>query len=86
MGKAKKRLAEMRRSKTGWKASDLNALYTAYGFERLGGIHDKYCHPALPGQFGTVTRSSGEIHELYVRRAIELIDALERHEEVTDND
>lgn len=75
MSKAANRiLAKMRRTSSGWKASDMMTLYTGFGFRVIeGSKHTRYLH-AGTGQSLTVTRASGEISKAYAEDAVKAID------------
>jgi len=87
MSRGEKLLDRMRTNPGGWTKDEIETVYNAHGFEKIeGGKHTKYKHPDLPGEFATVTRSSGQIATGYARRAIELIDKLRRQKEVAENE
>ena len=78
---AKKSLRMLQRAKDspyGWTRNELDSLYKSFGFKiEIRKKHDIAKHIDLPSdEKGTLTRSSGEIHPDYVRRAVELIEML----------
>lgn len=74
--RAEKLLERMRRSKSGWKRHDLEALYEGFGFVlKHGAKHDYYVHPVHPKLRDTLRRSR-TVPEYNVRNAIRLIDRL----------
>jgi predicted RNA binding protein YcfA (HicA-like mRNA interferase family) len=69
----------MRRSKSGWRARDLEHLYAGFGFHtRSRGPHVVYFHPDYPQLQATVTRSSGSLPPGYVATALDLLDELDK--------
>lgn len=81
MSGALKLLEQMTRSKAGWKAKDLDALYLGFGFvKREGGKHVVYSHPEFPQLRATVTRARNLPHG-YVQEALSLIKELSRLKE-----
>jgi hypothetical protein len=68
----------MRRSKSGWKRTDLDELYSGFGFDITHGAHhDIVKHPEFP-QIGRATLPRHRyVNKAYVQHAIELIDRLE---------
>jgi len=62
----------------GWTRNELDSLYKRIGFIIENRTkHAIAKHHDLPkDEKATLTRSSGEIHPDYVRRAVELIDML----------
>lgn len=75
----------MRRSKAGWKQSDLDRLYIGFGFDRVQGAkHTLYAHPEYGDLRTTVTRSR-ELPIGYIVEAIRLIDQARRREEADGN-
>lgn len=77
--KAKKKLLDKaRNSPRGWTRTELDKLYRAYGFEidTEHSNHDIAYHEDLDSDvfYGTLTRSSGDIHFDYVKHAVKLID------------
>jgi hypothetical protein len=76
MTSAEKLYQRMRRTKAGWKPSDLDRLYRGFGFEvREGAKHTLYIHPEFPNLRATVTRSPS-LAVGYIEHALELIEAL----------
>lgn len=70
-------LARARNSKAGWRASDMEHLYLAWGFQMVQrGRDTKYVHSQHKDLVAFVTRSSGEISKAYIDDALELIDEL----------
>lgn len=85
MPKGDRLLQRMRATSSGWRASDLESVYVAHGFEKEEGErHTLYIHPTYPDLRATVTRASGEIATLYARVAVRLIGELKRLEEADD--
>jgi hypothetical protein len=80
VSKAKKLFDKAKRSQRGWNRKELDKLYKAHGFDidTDGGDHDFAVHDDLVGRWGTLTRSSGDIHPDYVKKAIELIEELQK--------
>jgi len=85
-GEAEKLLGQMRASKAGWTANDLETVYCGYRFDaKEGGKHRLYVHPKYPELRATVTRHKS-LPIGYVHTAIKLIDRLlelekgEKHE------
>jgi hypothetical protein len=78
MTSAEKLYQRMRRTKAGWKPSDLDRLYRGFGFEvREGAKHTLYIHPEFPNLRATVTRSRS-LAVGYIEHALELIEALKQ--------
>ena len=76
MSRGNELLERMRRTKTGWKFSDLDALYLSFGFEKHeGGKHTMYIHPIFPELRATVTRHRN-LAIGYIQYGIKLIDSL----------
>ena len=74
MDNARKLLARMRQSKSGWRFKDLDTLYKGFGFEaREGGKHAMYIHPKYHQLRATVSRQRS-LPIGYVQHAIKLID------------
>lgn len=74
---AVKLLERMRNSKTGWKRTDLERLYSGFGFIiKPGGSHDKVSHPEFPQLITSLPRHT-RVAEYLVTQAIRLIDQLE---------
>jgi len=74
--RAEKLLERMRRSKTGWKRKDIEAIYEGFGFVlHHGAKHDYYRHPDYPELRDTLKRSR-TVPPYNVRKAIQLIDRL----------
>lgn len=69
------RLESARQNPKGWTGEELGALLRAFGFIERGTKHALYISPRDAALRMTVTRSSGEISKLYVRQAVQLIDA-----------
>ena len=81
MDEAQKLFERMTRSKSGWKARDLEALYLGFGFQkREGGKHVVYSHPEFPQLRATVTRARN-LPRGYVQTALSLINELRRLKE-----
>lgn len=79
--RVQKLLEQMARSKTGWKAEDLETLYTGFGFEkREGGKHVVYSHPEFPQLRATVTRARN-LPQGYIQEALRLISELKKLQE-----
>lgn len=76
--KASKLLRRAKDSPYGWTRNELDSLYKSFGFIIENRTkHDLVKHDDLPrDEKATLTRSSGEIHPDYVRRAVELIEML----------
>jgi len=73
MTSAEKLYQRMRRTKAGWKPSDLDRLYRGFGFEVVQGAkHTLYIHPEFPNLRATVTRSRS-LPVGYVEHALRLI-------------
>jgi hypothetical protein len=73
---AEKLYQRMRRTKAGWKPSDLDRLYRGFGFEvREGAKHTLYIHPEFPNLRATVTRSRS-LAVGYIEHALQLIATL----------
>lgn len=76
MTSAEKLYQRMRRTKAGWKPSDLDRLYRGFGFEvREGAKHILYIHREFPNLRATVTRSRS-LAVGYIEHALELIATL----------
>ena len=79
-----KLLERMRRSKTGWRFTDLERLYFRFGFEKYeGSRHTMYIHPDFPKLRATVTRHRS-LPKGYIQFAVKLIDRLNELEETTN--
>ena len=75
--KARKLLERMRRSAANWSRSDLDRLYTGFGFEiRHGSKHDIVKHPGYPHLRATLPRHT-TLAKAYIRNAVKLIDELD---------
>ncbi len=74
---ASKLLDRMRRSKSGWKRTDLDELYSGFGFVITNGAkHDIVKHPQFP-QIGRATLPRHtNVNKFYVQQAIAMIDRL----------
>ena len=84
--KAETLLVRMRRTKSGWKRRDLEALYEGFGFVLYHGKkHDYYQHPEYPLLRDTLKRSR-TVSEYSVRNAIRLIERLKKHKGVEGSD
>lgn len=82
--KAIKLLERMKKSHSGWKRSDLDNLYTGFGFViRHGSNHDIVSHPDYPQLRDTLQRH-GKVPKYNIRKAIKLIDKLLEFQD-TDN-
>ena len=78
MTSAEKLYQRMRRTKAGWRPSDLDRLYRGFGFEVWQGAkHTLYIHPELPSLRATVTRSRS-LPVGYIEHALELIAVLKQ--------
>lgn len=68
----------MKNNKSGWGQSDLDTLYTGYGFVlRQGGKHRFYSHPSFPQLTATVSRQN-DLAPGYAQTALKDIAELER--------
>lgn len=77
-GTAMKLRADMENNKNGWGQSDLDTLYSGYGFAlRQGGKHRMYYHPVFPQLHETVSRQN-DLPPGYAQSALKLIRELER--------
>ncbi|MCR4296415.1 MAG: hypothetical protein NUW21_12830 [Elusimicrobia bacterium] len=77
-GTAVKLRADMENNKNGWGQSDLDTLYSGYGFVlRQGGKHRMYYHPAFPQLHQTVSRQN-DLPPGYAQSALKLLVELER--------
>jgi hypothetical protein len=84
--KASKLLERMRRSKSGWKRSDLEKLYTGFGFIITDGAkHDIVKHPDFPELRSTLPRHN-LVNKAYVQQAIDLIDKLKELQDLGSGD
>jgi len=76
MTSAEKLYQRMRRTKAGWRPSDLDRLYRGFGFEVVEGAkHTLYIHPEFPNLRATVTRSRS-LAVGYIVNALQLIETL----------
>jgi hypothetical protein len=76
MTSAEKLYQRMRRTKAGWRPSDLDRLYRGFGFEVVEGAkHTLYIHPEFPNLRATVTRSRS-LAVGYIEHALQLIATL----------
>jgi hypothetical protein len=76
MTSAEKLYRRMRRTKAGWRLSDLDRLYRGFGFEVWEGAkHTLYIHPEFPSLRATVTRSRS-VAVGYIEHALQLIEEL----------
>ena len=67
----------MRASRNGWRPSDLESLYLAFGFEKEeGSKHSLFYHPKYPGFQATVRRAD-PLPTGYIDDAVKLIDRLQ---------
>ena len=79
--RASRLLDRARRSSGGWRRSELDRLYYAFGFEIThGGKHDIAKHPDFPELRATLTRDRS-LANGYIRTAIKLIEALQEKQE-----
>lgn len=77
-GSAQKLREDMENNKSGWGQSDLDDLYTGFGFElRQGGKHRMYTHPFFPQLHQSVSRQN-DLPPGYAQSALKLIAELER--------
>ncbi|MCM2303447.1 MAG: hypothetical protein NDJ72_02000 [Elusimicrobia bacterium] len=77
-GTAIKLRADMENNKSGWGQSDLDTLYTGYGFVlRQGGKHRMYYHPVFPELHASVSRQN-DLPPGYAHSAMKLLVELER--------
>lgn len=77
-GNAEKLRADMENNKSGWGQSDLDALYTGYGFVlRQGNKHRFYSHPYFPQLHDSVSRQN-DLPPGYAASALKNIAELER--------
>ena len=75
-----KLLDRMRASKSGWKRTDLDKLYLAFGFVIIHGAkHDIVKHPKYLFLRATIPRHN-EIATGYIQYAIKLIDRMKEEE------
>lgn len=82
---AEKLFQAMIRTKTGWKASDFETLYTGFGFEKVETSNDtKYRRNDL-NLFAYVSRSSKELAPGYASTAVRTIRRLKQLKEETEN-
>ena len=78
MTSAEKLYQRMRRTKAGWRPSDLDRLYRGFGFEVVEGAkHTLYSHPEFPNLRATVTRSRS-LAVGYIEHALQLIAELKK--------
>lgn len=73
-----RQLQRAKHSPSGWTRNELDSLYKSFGFRIVNRTrHDIAKHDDLPqDEKATLTRSSGEIHPDYVRRAVDLIEMI----------
>lgn len=89
MPNAARLLRRMQQTKEGWGWSDLNTIYTGYGFAKDDdGPHTVYIHPEFCELRATVARHK-QLHPAYASTAVKLIRRLEdlqaqQEEEETD--
>ena len=77
MTRGRKLLRRMRASRNGWRPSDLESLYLAFGFEKEeGSKHSLFYHPKYPGFQATVRRAD-PLPTGYIDDAVKLIDRLQ---------
>lgn len=77
-GNAEKLRADMENNKSGWGQSDIDALYTGYGFVlRQGNKHRFYSHPYFPQLHDSVSRQN-DLPPGYASSALKNIAELER--------
>jgi len=75
--KARKLLERAQSTTAGWSSSDLVQLYKSHGFEiREGKGHIIATHPDFKELRATISRSSGELANGYIRTAVKLIEKL----------
>jgi hypothetical protein len=78
MTSAEKLYQRMRRTKAGWRPSDLDRLYKGFGFEVVEGAkHTLYIHPEFPNLRATVTRSRS-LAVGYIEHALQVIAELKK--------
>ncbi len=76
MTRGRKLLRRMKASRNGWRPSDLEALYLAFGFEKdEGSKHSLFRHPKYPWFQATVRRAD-PLPTGYIDDAVKLIDLL----------
>jgi hypothetical protein len=82
MTRAQKLVERMRRTKHGWRPSEVRAAYLGYGFSvDAGRKHDLYQHRRYPDLIATMTRSD-PVKPAYIEDLLKLLDDLalrERH-------
>jgi len=80
MSSVERLLEQMRHSKAGWTADDLEKVYVGLGFKyREGGKHRIYFHPVYRELRATVTRSRS-LPKSYINHALNLADRLKQLE------
>ena len=78
MGRAEKRLEEIRASPKGWRYEELAGILEAYGFvlhPHRGGSHRIFKHPS-GARVGLVEPGSGTLLPAYARAVVKAIDSL----------
>jgi SPX domain protein involved in polyphosphate accumulation len=87
--KADKLLERMKRSKSGWKRTDIDSVYESYGFviagKKGGGSnHDKVYHPDYP-QLITYLPRHNPVSEAYISELIKKINQLKALQTQNEN-
>lgn len=70
-------LERAKNSSAGWRREELVNLYKLFGFEiRTGGYDLNAIHPVYKDLRGSISNSSGELANGYVRHAVKMIERL----------
>ncbi len=74
--KSRKLLERARSTTAGWRTNDLVKLYESFGFEFREGRDIVAVHPEFKELRASISRSSGELANGYVRHAVKTIERL----------
>lgn len=74
--KGSKLLERARSTTAGWRTNDLVELYASFGFEFREGGDIIAVHPEFKELRASISRSSGELANGYVRHAVKTIERL----------
>lgn len=74
--KARKLLERAKSTTAGWRTNDLVKLYESFGFEFREGRDIVAIHPEYKELRASISRSSGELANGYVRHAVKTIERL----------
>ena len=75
--KGRKLLEKAKNSSAGWRRDDIINLYEHFGFEiKTGGYDINAIHPVYKDLRASISKSSGELANGYIRHAVKMIEKL----------